>query len=357
MIPVPTIALATPPPLCPAGTGLLMKKFAIERRRALGDEVADDEHQGEDGGKRQRGDQPGHETAHQAAAHAARVHRARLPTAVPRATRQISRRAAAFTSDRDDEQDEADFEQRREIETGGRLAELVRDGGGHGVGGLQHRDADVVAVADQHGDGHRFAQRAAEAQNDGAHEAGAAVGHDGGPHRFPAGGAHAERGLALRGRDGQQHLARHGGDVGHDHDREDDGAGEQRVAVEHAAEERRPPEHGAQRRDDVSAQERNQHEDAPQAVHHARDRRQQLDEKRRPAAAATWGRTPSGRSRRRAPAAPRSPGRAATRPGCRRSSARRRIRPRPDPRRRSTGTASRTAGSTATSSRSAGRAG
>src|SRR2546430_13654282 len=42
----------------------------------------------------------------------------------------------------------------RSIKVGGRLAELVGDRRGHRVGGLQHRQADVVPVADEHGDRH-----------------------------------------------------------------------------------------------------------------------------------------------------------------------------------------------------------
>src|SRR5438270_206753 len=83
---------------------------------------------------------------------------------------------------------------------------------------------------------------------------------------LPPRGPHPERGLALAGGDRQEHLAGHGGDVGDDHNREDDAAGEQRVAVEHPAEQRRPAQCRAQRWHHVAAQERDQDEDTPQPV-------------------------------------------------------------------------------------------
>src|SRR5207244_4481989 len=82
-----------------------------------------------------------------------------------------------------------------------------------------------------------------------AAEPSAAVGDPGGPHRLLPRGPHPEGRLALARRHGEEHLARHGGDVGHDHDREDHAAREQRVPVEDPVEERRPPEHGPQWRD------------------------------------------------------------------------------------------------------------
>src|SRR6266511_3834566 len=85
---------------------------------------------------------------------------------------------------------------------------------------------------------------------------------------------------ALARRHGLQHLARHRGDVGDDHDGEDDPACKQRVAVEHALEQRRPAEHRLERRHDLAPEEGDQHEDPPQAVHHARDRGEQLHEER-----------------------------------------------------------------------------
>src|SRR6266536_2277393 len=49
---------------------------------------------------------------------------------------------------------------------------------------------------------------------------------------------------ALTDGDGQQHLAGDRGDVGNDHDRENDPPCQQRVAVEDAAQERGPAERG-----------------------------------------------------------------------------------------------------------------
>src|SRR3989454_12829337 len=49
---------------------------------------------------------------------------------------------------------------------------------------------------------------------------------------------------------------------------------------EHAAEQGRPPQRRAERGNHPGPQERDQYEDAPQTVHHARNRGQELDEER-----------------------------------------------------------------------------
>src|SRR5882672_7373324 len=70
----------------------------IDGRRALRDQVAEDEHEREHGGKRQDDDDCRHQSARQVAPKRTRAHSARLPTAAPRATRQIRMRAMAFTA-------------------------------------------------------------------------------------------------------------------------------------------------------------------------------------------------------------------------------------------------------------------
>src|SRR5438132_600539 len=80
------------------GDRVLGEEALVERRRTLGDEVTQDEHEGEHRGERQRGDEARHEGAREAAAQPARAQRARLPAAVPRATRQIKSRASPFTT-------------------------------------------------------------------------------------------------------------------------------------------------------------------------------------------------------------------------------------------------------------------
>src|SRR6266550_6118943 len=70
----------------------------VERRRTLRDQVAENEHQGEDGREREDDHQHGHQPAREVAAQRASAHRALLPTAAPRATRQIRMRATALTA-------------------------------------------------------------------------------------------------------------------------------------------------------------------------------------------------------------------------------------------------------------------
>ena len=175
------------------------------------------------------------------------------------------------------EQDQPHLEQGGEIEIGRGLGEFVGDRGRHGVAGLEQRQRDVVAVADDHGHRHRLAQGAAQSQHHRADYSGAPVGQHRGPDRLPARRAEAERRLALAAGDGEQHLARHRGDVRHDHDREDHTAREHRIAVEHALEKRRPAEHRLERRDGRGPQKRDEYEDPPQPVHDARNGGQELD--------------------------------------------------------------------------------
>src|SRR5206468_9439555 len=82
----------------PGRDGVPDEKAPVERRRTLRDEMPEDQDQGQDGHERQHGHQRGHGAADQPATQPTRAHSARLPTAVPRATRQIKRRARAFTA-------------------------------------------------------------------------------------------------------------------------------------------------------------------------------------------------------------------------------------------------------------------
>src|SRR5947199_323964 len=77
---------------------ILDEEAPVERRSAFGDQIPENEDEGQHRHERQRGHQGGHGPADDAAAQATRAHSARLPTAVPRATRQIMRRARAFTA-------------------------------------------------------------------------------------------------------------------------------------------------------------------------------------------------------------------------------------------------------------------
>src|SRR5512145_1222141 len=76
--------------------GTLGEKSPVDRRRPLDDQVAEDEHQSQNRDRGEHDHQRRHQTARQVAAEGA-VHSARLPTAVPRATRQMRIRATAFT--------------------------------------------------------------------------------------------------------------------------------------------------------------------------------------------------------------------------------------------------------------------
>src|SRR6266511_513448 len=70
----------------------------IDGRRTLCQEVAENQHQRENGAERQQDDQGGHQPAGEVAPQRAPRHSALLPTAAPRATRQIRSRAMAFTA-------------------------------------------------------------------------------------------------------------------------------------------------------------------------------------------------------------------------------------------------------------------
>src|SRR2546427_311539 len=78
--------------------GVLDEEAPVEGRSPFGDQIPEDEDEGQHRNERQHGHEGGHGPADDAAAQAARAHSARLPTAVPRATRQIRRRASAFTA-------------------------------------------------------------------------------------------------------------------------------------------------------------------------------------------------------------------------------------------------------------------
>ena len=69
------------------------------------------------------------------------------------------------------EQHEADFKQRAQIQIAGGLVEFVGDDAGQRVAGREQRFDDLRRVADDHRDGHGFAERAAQSENDRAEQA------------------------------------------------------------------------------------------------------------------------------------------------------------------------------------------
>ena len=135
-------------------------------------------------------------------------------------------------------------------------------------------------VADDHGDGHGFAQRAAQAENDGADNADARVAQDAHADHLPARGAQRQHRFALRVGHGRHHLARKRGDDGQDHDGENDAGGE--IAKSGGivvGEEARPAERLNEHRIHVLAQQGNEDEDSPQAIDDAGNGGQQLGKK------------------------------------------------------------------------------
>src|SRR5205807_825 len=97
--------------------------------------------------------------------------------------------------------------------------------GGEGISGREQRIADHRRIADNHGDGHRFAEGPSQGQENRTKNARAGKRNDHFPCGFPARGPERECGFALVARDGEKHLARDGNDIGDDHDGEDDAGG------------------------------------------------------------------------------------------------------------------------------------
>ena len=184
-----------------------------------------------------------------------------------------------MTIKRDDEQHEADLDQCAQVQVPARLRELVGDDGGHRVlRGEQRPGQDPRVVADDHRDGHGFAERATEAEHDRADDADRAV-EEGGPDGLPPGRAQRVGPFALRDGNGFQHLTGDGRGERRHHDGQNQGRRQHPDPDRRAAEQRKRAEplgHGRLE----SAHERHQHEDAPQAVDDRGDRRQQFGEER-----------------------------------------------------------------------------
>ena len=146
------------------------------------------------------------------------------------------------------------------------------------------RDAiNHSGVADDHGDGHRFAESAGERQEHGAHDAGARPGDDDLPGGFPARGAEGHGGFALFARDGEENFARNGNNEGYDHDGENDSGGEKSDAVIRSAEEgadiRKVADRMDEQRTEGGAHQRHDDEDSEQAVNDTGDSSEQIDQK------------------------------------------------------------------------------
>ena len=131
------------------------------------------------------------------------------------------------------------------------------------------------------GDGHRLAQRPAQAEHGAGDDGRAAVGQHGHLDDLPPGGAQRQRRLLVQSGRLEEHLAGHRGDDRQDHHRQHHGRGEHGATGGGggAGEERDEPEVVLQPRVRPPGQQRRQHEDAPQAVDDARDRGQQVDDR------------------------------------------------------------------------------
>ena len=111
------------------------------------------------------------------------LHGSRGLRAADRAQQQLREK---IRQDGDPEQHQADLNQGAQINIGGRLGELVGNHARQGVTGREQRFAICGRVADDHGDGHRFAQRATEAEDDRTEKPFARIAQDREPGDFPA---------------------------------------------------------------------------------------------------------------------------------------------------------------------------
>src|SRR5438132_10009959 len=68
--------------------------------------------------------------------------------------------------DRDSEKNQANFEQRLQVNVSRRLGKLVRDDARKGVAGSEQRSANLRRVPDHHRHCHGFTQGATESEND-----------------------------------------------------------------------------------------------------------------------------------------------------------------------------------------------
>ena len=179
------------------------------------------------------------------------------------------------------------------VEVADRLGELVGDGRRDGGAGRHDRGGDAVRVADDEGDRHGLAQRAAEPQHDAADDADAGKGQHDIAHHFPGGAADAIGRFLEHRRHRLEHVARDRGDEGQHHDGEDQAGGEDADAVGRAGEQGADAGNIAQGVDQERLQgllqERREHEQAPDAVDDARGCRRAVRWRCRSGGAATSG--------------------------------------------------------------------
>ena len=133
--------------------------------------------------------------------------------------------------------------------------------------------------ADHLTDRDRLADRAGKAQDHAGHEARADLGDGHAAHHLPPGRPQRQRSLLEIARDAVEELTADAGHDRHDHDRQNEGCGEQADVGGRPGERRDEPKVLVQEGLDVRLQKRPHHEDAPQPEDDARDGRQQLDQR------------------------------------------------------------------------------
>ncbi len=148
---------------------------------------------------------------------------------------------------------------------------LIGEPAGDRVTDGEEREADLVAVTDEHGHRHRLAQGSAQGEEGAGDDARSGVGQHHSPDRLPARRPQGQRAFALGARHRLADVEADGGDIGHDHHRQDQPGGEQPAAA---------GVRSTQESDDA-LHDRRQHEDAPETVDHAGDGGEHLDEERR----------------------------------------------------------------------------
>src|SRR5699024_6837239 len=157
------------------------------------------------------------------------------------------------------------------VETGG-IAHLDDDVGGHRAQAFEQPLGHPGLVARDHDHGHRFADGAADAQDDRRHHAGFGGRQDGEEHAALMGGAQGEAALVVAGGHGVQAGLAHRDDGGQDHDAQQHRGGEQAHALA-ALDAQHVLEKVAL---DHSLYGGHQHHHAEEAVDHRGDARQQL---------------------------------------------------------------------------------
>ena len=144
-------------------------------------------------------------------------------------------------------------------------------------------DEDAAADHLRHGD--RLADRAAEAEDQRCGDAAARVREDDAAHHLPARRAERERAFLQLARDAEEELALMLATIGRIMIVSTTIAVKTLEPVEDGgAEERDEAERAVHRGLDVVAEDRAEHEDAPEPDHDARDRGERLDERRHRAA-------------------------------------------------------------------------